>query len=69
MCRLTVPVRAYQVVTDSATAAWVPGALVHVHAGSEACGHLESLEAAAEGGAVLHEALRVRKAGGAVARV
>ena len=35
----------------------------------EAGGHFEALDAAAEGGAVLHEALRVREAGGAVARV
>ena len=35
----------------------------------EAGGHFEALEAAAEGGAVLHEALRVGKAGGAVTRV
>ena len=35
----------------------------------EARGHLKALKAAAEGGAVLHEALRVRKAGGAVARI
>ena len=35
----------------------------------EARGHFEALEATAEGGAVLHEALRVGEAGGAIARV
>ena len=35
----------------------------------EAGGHLEALQTAAEGGAVLDEALRVGEAGGAVAGV